>query len=238
MTPRPSTSSGAQDERVGSLAEVADVRKHYRVGSQPLEVLKGVSLRVAPGDFLAIMGPSGAGKSTLLHILGFLERPSSGEVSFRGRSAVALDDREMSMLRNTAIGFVFQAFHLIPRLTVRENVEVPLLYGRVPLDESRERAERAIRSVGLAARAHHLPSELAGGERQRVAIARALVNEPSLVLADEPTGNLDAKTGQEIMELLASVNAAGRAVVVVTHNSHVAAFARARRVLEDGQIFG
>jgi putative ABC transport system ATP-binding protein len=220
------------------LAEVVDIRRRYRVGSDPLEVLKGVSLRIEAGDFTAIMGPSGAGKSTLLHILGFLERPTSGEVRFRSRSAVGLDDRELSKLRSAEIGFVFQAFHLIPRLTVRENVEVPLLYRRISLEESRERAERAIRDVGLTARAHHLPSELSGGERQRVAIARALVNDPSLILADEPTGNLDAKTGHDIMELLASVNAVGRAIVVVTHNSQVAAFARKRWMLEDGQILG
>jgi putative ABC transport system ATP-binding protein len=219
-----------------ALAELDRVSKRYAVGPQWLEVLREVSLRIAPGDFLAVMGPSGAGKSTLLHVLGCLERPSSGNVRLEGLAVEALDDRTLSRLRNTRVGFVFQAFHLIPRLTVLENVEVPLLYARVPAAESRRRARDVVASVGLAERAHHAPAELSGGERQRAAIARALVNDPALILADEPTGNLDARTGGEIMELLSRLNGEGRAVVVVTHNDGVAASARRTVRMRDGRI--
>lgn len=220
------------------LAALHRVHKSYRVGAEPLEVLKGVSLAVGEGEFVAIMGPSGAGKSTLLHILAGLERPTQGDVRFGDVSLGGLDDRSLARLRNREVGFVFQAFHLIPRLSVLENVEVPLLYARLPLAESRRRALEAIESVGLAARRLHAPAELSGGERQRAAIARALVNDPALILADEPTGNLDAKTGNEVMEILARLNDQRKAIVVVTHNDAVSAFARRKLSLEDGTFVG
>jgi putative ABC transport system ATP-binding protein len=218
------------------LAELRGVGKRYRVGPAELEVLNGLSLAVHRDDFLAVTGPSGAGKSTLLHILGCLERPSTGSVRFEDRPVDTLDDAALSHLRNRRIGFVFQAFHLIPRLSVIENVEVPLLYARLPAGESRERALAAVESVGLAERRDHSPAELSGGERQRAAIARALVNRPRLLLADEPTGNLDARTGGDILDLFSRIHEAGTAVVVVTHNETVAARARRRVRLADGRI--
>ncbi len=218
------------------LAELVHVDKLYRVGGRFLHVLKDVSFAIEAAEFVAVMGPSGAGKSTLLHILGCLERPSTGEVHFESRALSSLHDPALSRLRNRRIGFVFQAFHLIPRLSVLENVEVPLLYTGCSVAESRARAAAMIEAVGLKDRWRHAPTELSGGERQRVAIARALVNDPALLLADEPTGNLDAATGREILELLAALNDAGKTVVVVTHNTEVSAFARRKVVLEDGRI--
>jgi putative ABC transport system ATP-binding protein len=218
------------------LAMLSHVHKHFTMGSYQIEVLKDVSFAIEAGDSVAIMGPSGSGKSTLLHILGGLERPSTGDVRFADLLLSSLDDRALSHVRNSKIGFVFQAFHLIPRLSVLENVEVPLLYTRLPAREARQRALAAIESVGLEERVQHKPTELSGGERQRVAIARALVNEPALILADEPTGNLDTKTGREIMEIFQRLHASSKAVVLVTHNHEVAAFAHRRVVIEDGRI--
>ncbi|MGH7963809.1 MAG: ABC transporter ATP-binding protein [Candidatus Binatia bacterium] len=218
------------------LAALSHIHKHYTMGSHRLEVLKDVSLILESGESLAIQGPSGSGKSTLLHILGCLEKPSAGEVRLDNLLLSSLDDAALSRLRNSQIGFVFQAFHLIPRLSVLENVEVPLLYTRLVAREARRRAIQAIESVGLAGRMQHRPTELSGGERQRVAIARALVNNPALILADEPTGNLDMKTGREIMEIFQRLHADGKAVVVVTHNPEIAAFARRQMVLEDGRV--
>lgn len=218
------------------LASLSHVWKRFWMGSHQLEVLKDVSLSVAPGDSIAIMGPSGSGKSTLLHILGGLEKPSAGEVRFADCSLSRLDDRALSQVRNTKFGFVFQAFHLIPRLSVLENVEVPLLYTRLSMQEARDRALFAIKLVGLNERLLHKPTELSGGERQRVAIARALVNDPVLILADEPTGNLDSQTGRDILEIFQHLYAAGKTIVVVTHNHEVAAFARRQVVIEDGRI--
>lgn len=217
-------------------AELSHIHKHYTMGAHRLEVLRDISLTIESGEFLAIMGPSGSGKSTLLHILGCLERPAAGEVRFDHRSLATLDDRALSQTRNTRIGFVFQAFHLIPRLTVVENVAVPLLYTRLSTAEARERAQRAVASVGLEDRRQHRPTELSGGERQRVAIARAVVNDPLLILADEPTGNLDAKTGHEIMQIFQRFHRQGKAVVVVTHNPDVAALADRRVILQDGRL--
>jgi putative ABC transport system ATP-binding protein len=198
--------------------------------------LAGVSLEVGAGEKLAIMGPSGSGKTTLLSILGCLDRPTRGEYRFDGRRVEALDDDELSRLRNRSIGFVFQAFHLIPQLTVAENVETPLLYEGGALTEWRPRALAALEQVGLADRADHRPAELSGGEAQRAAIARALVTSPRVLLADEPTGNLDTRTGEEIANLLDELHGRGGTVVLVTHNEALAR--RAERVvrLRDGRI--
>ncbi len=218
------------------LVALRDVARVYPRGATEVVALAGVSLEVREGEKLAIMGPSGSGKTTLLSILGCLDRPTRGEHLFDGRRVEALGDDELSRLRNRSIGFVFQAFHLIPQLTVAENVETPLLYGGASPAEWRPRALRALERVGLAARADHRPSELSGGEAQRAAIARALVTEPRLVLADEPTGNLDTATGEEIAALLDDLHARGRTVVIVTHNESLAR--RAERVvrLRDGRI--
>lgn len=221
---------------VPTLAALDRVSKHYQMGSHHLEVLKDVSLTVTTNDFLAIMGPSGSGKSTLLHILGCLDKASAGTVRFQHHDIAELDDVALSHIRNRQIGFVLQAFHLIPRLTVLENVEVPLLYTRLSAAETRARAVQAIAAVGLTDRMRHGPTELSGGERQRVAIARALVNDPVLLLADEPTGNLDTKTGQEIMTIFRRLHQAGKTIVVVTHNREVAAFANQEVILADGRI--
>ena len=206
------------------------------MGTSTVHALRGVDFQVRAREFLAVMGPSGSGKSTLLHLLGCLDRPDQGEVRVDGIATAELDDRALSRLRNRRLGFVFQSFHLIPRLTVLENVAVPLLYQRVPAREADERAWEAVRMVGLEERATHLPSQLSGGERQRVAIARALVNDPALVLADEPTGNLDSRTGREIMRTLQALHERGRTLVVVTHNADVATYATRVVVIEDGRI--
>jgi putative ABC transport system ATP-binding protein len=212
------------------------IARVYPRGASEVVALADVSLEIRAGEKLAVMGPSGSGKTTLLSILGCLERPTRGEHVFLGQSVFGLDDDALSALRNRAIGFVFQAFHLIPQLTVAENVETPLLYAGAPPAEWRPRAEAALERVGLAARADHRPSELSGGEAQRAAIARAIVTEPRLLLADEPTGNLDSATGDSIAALLDELHARGATVVLVTHNESLAS--RAERVVRllDGRI--
>ena len=223
-------------EPAPALVALRDVVRAYPRGASRVVALAGVSLEIRAGEKLAIMGPSGSGKTTLLSILGCLDRPTSGEHFFAGRPVAALGDDELSRLRNRAVGFVFQAFHLIPQLTVAENVETPLLYEGAALDEWRPRALQALARVGLAHRASHRPSELSGGEAQRAAIARALVTSPRLLLADEPTGNLDTRTGEEIAGLLDEVHDQGATVVLVTHNEALGR--RAERVLRlrDGRI--
>ena len=223
-------------EAAPALVALRDVARVYPRGASQVVALAGVSLAIRAGEKLAIMGPSGSGKTTLLSILGCLDRPSSGEHLFEGRSVASLDDDALSRLRNRSVGFVFQAFHLIPQLTVAENVETPLLYANVALDEWRPRALAALEQVSLAHRADHRPSELSGGEAQRAAIARALVTSPRLLLADEPTGNLDSATGEEIAALLDRLHAQGATVVLVTHNEALGR--RAERVLRlrDGRI--
>jgi putative ABC transport system ATP-binding protein len=198
--------------------------------------LDGVSLRVAEGEKLAIMGPSGSGKSTLLSLLGGLDRPTTGEYLLDGEPLSTLDDDALSAIRNQRIGFVFQSFHLLPHLSVVENVETPLVYSSVPLAEWRPRAMRMLERVGLVARADHRPSELSGGEAQRAAIARALVTYPRLLLADEPTGNLDSATGEQIARLLDDLHAEGRTIVLVTHNESLGRRARRMIRLRDGHI--
>ena len=218
------------------LVALRDVVREYPRGASRVVALAGINLEIRAGEKLAIMGPSGSGKTTLLSILGCLDRPSAGEHLFEGRSVAELGDDELSRLRNRSVGFVFQAFHLIPQLSVAENVETPLLYEGAPLPEWRPRALRALERVGLVHRADHRPSELSGGEAQRAAIARALVTAPRLLLADEPTGNLDTATGEEIAALLDELNAQGATVVLVTHNEALGR--RARRVLRlrDGRV--
>jgi putative ABC transport system ATP-binding protein len=225
------------------LLEARDVVRTYRLGSrrgeEPVEVhaLRGVTFRVDRGDYVAIVGSSGSGKSTLLNLLGALDRPTSGEVRYDGRDVRAMDDAELAALRNGSIGFVFQSFHLLPRLTALDNVQLPLTYRGTSVRERRERALAALEAVGLADRVDHRPTELSGGQQQRVAIARALVTEPPLLLADEPTGNLDTRTGDEVMGLLETLHdERGVAVVVITHEPEIARRAHRRIELRDGVI--
>jgi putative ABC transport system ATP-binding protein len=219
-----------------ALVSLRGVTKAYRRGAAEVMALRGVSLEVAPGEFLSVMGPSGSGKSTLLAVLGCLDAPSAGEYLLDGRPVHALSDDEVSRVRNRRIGFVFQSFHLIPQLTVQENVETPLLYGSVAQEEWRHRARSALGRVGLLGRAEHRPSELSGGEAQRVAIARALVTEPPILLADEPTGNLDSATGEEVAGLLEGLQRDGRTVILVTHNEALARRGQRMIRLRDGSI--
>ena len=218
------------------LVALRDVAKVYPRPASQVTALEGITLEIARGDLVAIVGPSGSGKSTLLSIVGCLDKPSRGECRLDGVPVSTLDDVTLSRFRNRSIGFVFQSFHLIPQLSVAENVETPLLYGELPPAEWRPRALRCLERVGLRHRSDHRPAELSGGEAQRAAIARALVAEPRMLLADEPTGNLDTATGREICALLEALNAEGRTLVVVTHNEALAA--RARRVirLRDGRL--
>ncbi|WP_243305181.1 ABC transporter ATP-binding protein [Geothrix oryzisoli] len=217
------------------MIELQGVWRTYPVGEGVVHALRDVSLSITPGEHVALIGPSGSGKSTLLHILGCLDRPSQGRYCFEGRDVVALPEAERSLLRRTRIGFVFQFFHLLPRLTAQGNVELPMLFSGVPRKERKARAAQALASVGLLPRAAHRPDQLSGGERQRVAIARAVVMNPAVVLADEPTGNLDRASAQEVMGVLEAMNRQGLTLVVVTHDPLLAA--RARRVvhLADGR---
>jgi putative ABC transport system ATP-binding protein len=216
--------------------ELRGVAKTYPRGGTVVPALRGVDLEIARGEFVAIMGPSGSGKSTLLSILGCLDRPSEGEYWLGGQPVASLSDERLSRVRNTQFGFVFQSFHLIPELTVRANVETPLLYGGVPARDWAHRAQACLERVGIAHRAHHRPSELSGGEAQRAAIARALVMEPRVLLADEPTGNLDSVTGEEIAGLIAELHREGRTIVLVTHNDILGARAQRTIRLRDGRL--
>jgi putative ABC transport system ATP-binding protein len=218
------------------VIELTQVHKHYATGKLDVHALRGIDLRIQPGELVAIMGPSGSGKTTLMEILGCLSRPSSGRYRMNGRAVDEIDADGLARLRGEEIGFVFQSFNLLPRLTVVENVELPLAYRGVSRSQRRERALASLGRVGLAARARHLPMEISGGERQRVAIARALVNRPALLLADEPTGNLDSQTGGEILGLLRSVHADGNTVVIVTHDGAIGAQAPRQVSLRDGRI--
>ncbi len=220
------------------LIRTEDVARRYRMGGETIEALRGVNLVIRRGDYTAIMGPSGCGKSTLMNIIGCLDAPDGGRYWLDGQLVSDLSDRELAQVRNRAIGFVFQSFALLPRATALQNVELPLVYAHVPRRERLRRAAEALERVGLTGRSRHRPAELSGGQRQRVAIARALVTSPSLLLADEPTGNLDTTTGEEILALFDDIHRAGNSVIVVTHDAGVAA--RASRVLRmlDGRIEG
>jgi len=218
------------------LVSVKDLRREYVMGETVVKALRGVSLNVEHGEFLAIMGPSGSGKSTLMHLLGCLDRPTAGAYSLDGTPVEKLGDVELSRLRNRKVGFVFQAFNLISQLKVVENVEVPLIYMGVERARRRELSLEMLQAVGLGHRPNHRPNELSGGENQRVAIARALVTKPQIIFADEPTGNLDTKTGHEIMEILQGLNERGTTIVLVTHEMNNAKWARRLIHMQDGKI--
>jgi putative ABC transport system ATP-binding protein len=223
--------------RVPLAIEAVDVTRSYQLDGVTVDALRGVSLTVAPGEYAAIIGPSGSGKSTLMHLLGLLDRPTSGTIRVGSEQATELSDSQLAQLRNRTIGFVFQAFQLLPRTTATDNVALPLLYRGTPARERRRRAVAALEAVGLGHRLDHRPTQMSGGEQQRVAIARALVGEPDVLLADEPTGNLDTRTGEEIMSTLDRLNAEnGVAVVLVTHDADVAARARRQIHVRDGLI--
>jgi putative ABC transport system ATP-binding protein len=215
---------------------VQQIHKYYELGETRVHALRGVSLQLEPGGFLAIMGSSGSGKSTLMNILGCLDRPSSGRYLLEGIDVATLDKRELAAIRNRRLGFVFQGFNLLPRTTALENAELPTLYSPIDKHERRRRAREALEIVGLADRARHFPSQLSGGEQQRIAIARALVNRPSVLLADEPTGNLDSRTSVEIMEVLQDLNARGLTIVLVTHEHDIAQFASRVILFRDGRV--
>lgn len=228
-------------ESVEHAAQVIDLHKHYYLGEITVHALRGVNLNFPRGDFVAIMGSSGSGKSTMLNLLGALDRPTGGQYILGGHDVSKMTDNELSDIRNRLIGFIFQSYNLIPQYTVLENIEVPLHYraSRRPIDNTdRERCEHLAKLVGLDGRMDHKPFQLSGGQQQRVAIARALVNNPEIILADEPTGNLDSKTEEEIMQILLDLNEEGRTIIMVTHEDNVAELAKRQIHMKDGAVAG
>ncbi|AMB89557.1 ABC transporter ATP-binding protein [Bacillus altitudinis MN12] len=218
------------------MIQLSNVTKSYEVAEETFDVLSDVNLVIGKGEYMSIMGPSGSGKSTLMNIIGCLDHPTSGQYHFQGMELSAAKDQELAVIRNRSIGFVFQQFYLLPRLNARRNVELPMIYAGISQKERKERAEMALEKVGLADRMKHMPNELSGGQKQRVAIARAIVNEPKLILADEPTGALDSKTSGSIMEQFTKLNEEGTTVVLVTHEEEIAAYTNRIVVVRDGRL--
>ncbi len=228
------------DEKVGAkmdiIINVEDIRKTYKMGDNIVKAVDGVTLSVFNGEYLVIMGPSGSGKTTLMHLMGCLDKPDSGEIYLAGQKVSKLSDRDLAKVRNKMIGFVFQQFNLLPRLTALENVELPMIYAGVPRTTRRKRAKELLAMVGLAERMEHKPTQLSGGQMQRVAIARALANEPQIILADEPTGNLDSKSGEEILKIFSDLHSNGLTIIVVTHDPEVAENGERVIHMRDGKI--
>ena len=218
------------------LMSLKGITKSFKNGEEELQVLKGIDLTIEDGDFVAIMGPSGSGKSTLMNIIGLLDQPTTGEYYLEGENVAELSENRLAQVRNDQIGFVFQQFFLLPKLSAQKNVELPLVYAGKSPRERKQIAQQFLEKVGLANRSHHLPSELSGGQKQRVAIARALSNNPAIILADEPTGALDTKTGDQIMALLTQLNQEGTTIVMVTHEPEIADYARRKIVIRDGEL--
>ena len=221
-----------------ALIELAGIERVFHLGDSEVHALHELELRIDPGEYVAVMGPSGSGKSTLLNLIGLLDRPSAGSYHLEGRDVTTLSAVEQAHVRSTRIGFVFQSFHLVPRLTAKENIALPMMLAGVPLAERSKRVAQALSDYGLADRADHRPDQLSGGQRQRVAIARATIMQPALILADEPTGNLDRHTGDEVVRLLEELNARGVTLIVVTHDAALGKRARRRLDMEDGMIVG
>ncbi|MFQ6678271.1 MAG: ABC transporter ATP-binding protein [Fidelibacterota bacterium] len=218
------------------LIKLRDVKRHYDVGGEIVRALDGVDLTINYNEYISIMGPSGSGKSTMMNMIGCLDSPTEGTYEFEGEKVHEMDDNQLASIRNRKIGFVFQTFNLLPKLTALRNVELPLIYANVPREHRLEKAETALEKVGLSDRMHHKPNELSGGQRQRVAIARALVTDPSIILADEPTGNLDSKSGVEIMNVLDDLYTEGNTVILVTHEAYIAEHAHRTLHILDGKI--
>src|ERR1041384_2720584 len=218
------------------VIDIENITKDYVMGEETVHALRGVTLQIRRNEYLAVMGPSGSGKSTLMNMLGCLDTPTSGRYEFNGRNVKDMDDDELAAIRNREIGFVFQTFNLLPRATSLRNVELPLIYAGIDPETREERAKRSLLDVGLGARVHHKPNELSGGQRQRVAIARALVNNPSIILADEPTGNLDSQTSEEIMRFFDELNLQGNTIILVTHEHDIAEHAHRVLHILDGRI--
>jgi putative ABC transport system ATP-binding protein len=224
------------EEHPQAIIVTEDLQRHYEMGGEVIHALRGIDLQIAPGEYVAVMGPSGSGKSTLMNMIGCLDTPDDGQYWLNGKLVSDMNDRELARVRNSEVGFVFQTFNLLPRATALHNVEMPLIYAGMKRKERLQRAAAALTRVGLGDRMNHRPNEMSGGQRQRVAVARALVTEPSILLADEPTGNLDTATGEDIMRLFDELHAAGHTIILVTHEANVAAHAERAIVLRDGSI--
>ena len=224
------------DKGNGEIIHLEHIQKSYYIGAEKVSVLRDIQLSVHHGEFISIMGPSGAGKSTLMNILGCLDRPTEGSYVLDGSEVSNLDDNQLAVIRNQKIGFVFQSFNLLPRLSALDNVILPMIYGNVDKSERKARAEKMLASVGLGDRIDYMPTEMSGGQRQRVAIARALVNHPAIIMADEPTGNLDSKSTSEVMEIFTGLHESGKTIILVTHELDVANFATRHVILSDGYI--